>query len=92
MLTGCHSGDKPAREATLLHNKAIRAAVAALDEAVNGLDMRLTGFSAENWEDALAGVQTASIRLRSDVDELKRSLGYADVAETRPGPEDNTTP
>ena len=33
-------------------------------------------FNAENWQDALANVQTAAVRLRHDLDELKRSLGY----------------
>ena len=82
VLTGCHSAQKPARDATLLHNAAVRAAVANLDESVNHLDMRLTTFGPENWRDALANVQTTAIRLRSDLDELKRALGYAEPTDS----------
>jgi hypothetical protein len=78
LLSGCHSEQKPSREATLLHNRAVRDAVAELDQAMNGLDMQVSQFNAENWRDALSNVQTAAVRLRTDVDELKRSLGYAD--------------
>ncbi len=78
LLSGCHSErePKPSREATLLHNEGVREAVAELDQAVNGLEMRVGQFNAENWQDALTNVQTSAIRLRSDVDELKRALGY----------------
>lgn len=79
LLAGCRSKTKPARDATLFHNKAVRTAVANLQEAVNLVEERLTGFGPENWRDALSNLQTASIRLRSDMDELKSSLGYADV-------------
>lgn len=81
LLSGCRSKSKPARDATLFHNKAVRSAVADLQEAVNLLDERLTGFGPENWRDALSNVQTAAIRLRSDMDELKHALGYADAGE-----------
>lgn len=84
VLTGCHSASKPARDATLLHNNAVRTAVSNLDEAVNHLDMRLTAFGPENWRDALASAQTAAIRLRSDLDELKHALGYAEPSEPEP--------
>ena len=79
VLTGCHSGQQPSRDATLLHNKAVRTAVAELDQSMNHLDMRLTGFGPENWRDALASLQSTVIRLHSAVDELKHSLGYADT-------------
>lgn len=79
VLSGCHSEEKPSREATLLHNRAVREAVSELEQAVNMLEMRVGEFNPENWRDALAGVQTTAVRLRTGVDELKRSLGYADV-------------
>ena len=81
LLVGCHSeGEpKPSRDATLLHNENVRAAVADLDQAVNGLEMHLEAFNAENWQDALTNAQTSAIRLRADVDELKRALGYGDA-------------
>ena len=78
VLTGCHSGQKPSRDATLLHNHAVRNAVAELDQSMNHLDMRLTGFGPENWRDALATLQSTVIRLHSAVDELKHTLGYAE--------------
>ena len=84
VLTGCRTGAKPARDATLVHNEAIRTAVANLDEAINHLDMRLTAFGPENWRDALASVQTTAIRLRADIDELKRALGYTEPTEPEP--------
>ena len=87
LLSGCHSETKPSRDATLFHNKAVRSAVANLQEAVNILDERLTGFDPDNWRDALSNVQTAAIRLRSDMDELKRALGYAEPAEPEPANE-----
>ena len=78
LLAGCHSEKepKPSREATLLHNENVRASVSELDQAVNLLEMHIGQFNAENWQDALTTVQTTAIRLRADVDELKRSLGY----------------
>ena len=56
-----------------------------LEESVNHLDMRLTTFGPENWRDALANVQTTAVRLRTDLDELKRALGYSEVSETESG-------
>ena len=50
-----------------------------LDQAMNGLEMHLGQFNAENWQDALTNAQTSTIRLRNVVEELKRSLGYADA-------------
>ena len=83
LLTGCRSSDKPARDATLVHNREVGAAVRDVDAAVNALDMRITAFGPENWRDALANLQTTVIRLRTDVDELKRALGYAEPAGER---------
>ena len=82
LLAGCRSESeaKPSRDATLLHNEGVREAVNDLDQAVNNLEMRIGQFNAENWQDALTNVQTSSIRLRSDVDELKRALGYSEPA------------
>jgi hypothetical protein len=88
VLTGCHSGSKPSREATLLHNNAVRDAVAELDQSMNHLDMRLTAFGPENWRDALASLQSTVVRLHSAVDELKRSLGYTDTGEHPGSPSD----
>jgi hypothetical protein len=84
LLSGCHSGSKPSREATLFHNKAVNGAMENLEEAVNLVQERLTGFGPENWRDALANLQTAAIRLRSDMDELRHALGYSDTAEVQP--------
>lgn len=90
ILTGCHSGTKPSREATLLHNRAVRNAVSELDQSMNHLDMRLTAFGPENWHDALASLQSTVIRLHSAVDELKRSLGYDEpTAEQQPSADHN---
>ncbi len=82
LLTGCRTGTKPARDATLFHNKAVSAAMVNLQEAVNMVDERLSGFGPENWRDALASAQTAAIRLRSDMDELRHALGYAGPVES----------
>lgn len=82
LLAGCHSGTKPSRDATLFHNKAVRTAVDNLQESVNMVDERLTGFGPENWRDALSNMQTAAIRLRSDMEDLRRALGYAPSTET----------
>lgn len=80
LLAGCHKKEEgPARDATLLHNANVSNAVAELDQAVNGLDMRLQAFNAENWQDALNHVQTSAERVRNGVDELKRALGYAEA-------------
>lgn len=85
LLAGCRSASKPSRDATLLHNRAVRDAVTNLQESMNHLDERLTGFGPENWRDALSSVQSTAIRLRSDLDELKHALGYADTeAENTP--------
>jgi hypothetical protein len=91
LLAGCRSATKPARDATLFHNRAVRTAVANMDEAVNMVDERLSGFGPENWRDALSNLQTAAIRLRSDMEELRRALGYAETAATQPpDPLDNS--
>lgn len=84
LLTGCRSGLKPSREATLFHNRAVNTAVNNLQEAVNMVDERLSGFGPENWRDALSNLQTAAIRLRSDMEELRRTLGYTDPVESQP--------
>ena len=81
LLVGCESSEpKPALDATLLHNKNIRNAVSELDQGINALDMHLGLFNAENWQDALSNLQTSVVRMRGDVDELKRALGYAEGA------------
>ncbi len=87
ILTGCHSGTKPSRDATLLHNREVRDAVAELDQSMNHLDMRLTAFGPENWRDALASLQSTVVRLHSAVDELKHSLGYTEGTEPQSGAE-----
>ena len=81
LLAGCHSEKQPmpSREATLLHNEGVREAVAELDAAMNSLDMHLGQFNAENWQDALTNAHTSAIRLRSDMEELKRALGYSET-------------
>ena len=79
LLMGCESSQpKPALDATLLHNKTVRNAVGELEQGMNALEMRLGLFNAENWQDALANMQSSILRMRSDVDELKRALGYAE--------------
>lgn len=85
LLTGCRSSTKPARDATLFHNRAVRTAVSNLEESVNMIDERLTGFGPENWRDALSNLQTAAIRLRSDMEELRHALGYAETAADAQG-------
>lgn len=85
LITGCRSGTKPSREATLFHNRAVNTAVNNLQEAVNMVDERMTGFGPENWRDALSNLQTAAIRLRSDMEELRRTLGYEDSSEPQAG-------
>ena len=80
LAAGCRSRDEPARDATLVHNREVGAAVKDVDAAMDGLDMRLTAFGPENWRDALANLQTSVIRLRTEVEELKRALGYAEPA------------
>ena len=78
VLTGCRSESKPARDATLFHNRQVREAMQELEQATNALEMRMGQFNAENWQDALANMQTSTIRLRNVVDELRRALGYAE--------------
>ena len=78
LLAGCKSEEKPARDATLLHNENVREAVADLEQAVNTLEMRVGQFNAENWQDALSNLQTSTIRVRTGMDELRRSLGYVE--------------
>ncbi|MGI4830152.1 MAG: hypothetical protein ACRYFU_18410 [Janthinobacterium lividum] len=82
LVTGCHSDKepKPSLDATLFHNAHVREAMDELDQAMNGLEMRIGQFNAENWQDALTNTQTAAIRLRNVTDELKRSLGYAETS------------
>lgn len=81
-LAGCRSTEHPSRDATLLHNRAVRSAVADLEQAINHLDMRLTAFGPENWRDALSNLQTSVVRIHSDMDELKHALGYAEAPES----------
>lgn len=78
-LAGCHSQSKPSLDATLLHNENVRNAVTELDMAMNHLDMRLSSFNAENWQDALAGAESSATRLRNDIEQLKLALGYTDA-------------
>lgn len=78
LLSGCRSESKPARDATLLHNRAVREAVTELQETMNSMDERLGQFNAENWQDALANLQTSAIRMHNSIDELRRALGYAE--------------
>jgi hypothetical protein len=92
ILTGCHSGTKPSRDATLLHNKEVSEAVSELDQSMNHLDMRLTAFGPENWRDALSSLQSTVVRLHSAVDELKRSLGYTDTGEPQSGNQSSDGP
>ncbi len=86
-LAGCRSPAAPARDATLVHNREVAAAVNNMDAAINMMEMRLSAFGPEDWRDALANLQTAFIRLRSDMDELKRALGYADPSDHEAGSE-----
>lgn len=83
LAAGCHSErePKPSREATLLHNERVRAAVAELEQAMNLLDMHMGQFNAENWQDTLVSAQSSTLRLRGDLEELKRALGYNDTNE-----------
>ncbi len=78
LLAGCHSASEPARDATLFHNRQVREAMQELEQATNAIEMRMGQFNAENWQDALSNLQTSAIRLRNVVDELRRSLGYAE--------------
>ena len=78
LLSGCRSKTEPARDATLLHNRAVREAVAELQETMCAMDERLGQFNAENWQDALANLQTSAIRMTNSIDELRRALGYAE--------------
>lgn len=80
LLSGCRSASKPARDATLLHNRAVREAVTELQSAMNAMDERLGQFNAENWQDAVANLQTATIRMHNSIDDLKRALGYAEAS------------
>ncbi len=79
LVGGCRSASTPARDATLLHNRAVREAVAELESTMNAMDERLGQFNAENWQDALSNLGTAAIRMHNSIDELKRALGYADA-------------
>ena len=77
-LAGCRSETEPARDATLFHNRDVRNAVSELEQGLNGLEMGIGAFNAENWQDALEDVRTATTRLRHDLDELRSALGYKD--------------
>ena len=81
LLSGCKSNSKPSREATLFHNRQVREAVQELEQATNAVEMHMGQFNAENWQDALANLQTSAIRLRNGVDELRRALGYAETPD-----------
>ncbi len=78
LLAGCRSASQPARDATLFHNREVREAMLELEQATNAVEMRMGQFNAENWQDELANLQTSAIRLRTVVDELRRSLGYTE--------------
>lgn len=80
-LSGCHSASQPARDATLIHNRAVRDAVTELEQTMNSMDEKLSQFNAENWQDALANLQTATIRMHNSIDELRRALGYNEAAQ-----------
>lgn len=82
LLSGCKSESKPARDATLFHNREVRAAMEELEQATSAVEMRMGQFNAENWQDALANLQTSAIRLRNVVDDLRRSLGYAEPPDS----------
>lgn len=86
-VAGCRSASTPARDATLFHNSAVRTAMANLQEGLNFLEERLSGFGPENWRDSLSSAQTAAVRLHGDMDELRRALGYADAPEPEPSGE-----
>ena len=80
LLSGCRSATKPARDATLLHNRAVRESVTELEATMNAMDEHLGQFNAENWQDALSNLQTSAIRMHNSIDDLKRALGYAEPA------------
>ncbi len=81
LLAGCRHDPEPARDATLIHNRAVGEAVAELEQTMNSMDEHLGQFNAENWQDALANLQTATIRMHNSIEELKRSLGYSEPAQ-----------
>ena len=81
LLAGCRSASEPARDATLFHNRQVGETVDELEHVTGDLEMRMSQFNAENWQDALSNLQTSAIRLRNVVDELKRSLGYIEPAQ-----------
>lgn len=78
LLAGCRSESKPALDATFVHNREVREAMLELEQTANSLEMHMGQFNAENWQDALAEMQTSATRLRNAVDELRRALGYAE--------------
>lgn len=79
LLAGCRSPQKPARDATLLHNRAVREAVSDLEQTMNNIDEHMNQFNAENWQDALANLQTSVLRMHNSIDDLKRALGYRET-------------
>ena len=83
ILSGCKSQSKPARDATLFHNGEVREAMGELEQATNAVEMRMGQFNAENWQDALANLQTSAIRLRNVVDDLRKALGYSESSDSR---------
>lgn len=87
LLSGCHSQPKPSREATLLHNGAVRESVTELEQAMNMMEERIGQFNAENWQDALANLQTSAIRMHNSIDELKRALGYRESGKLSTPPD-----
>ncbi len=80
LLAGCRSESEPARDATLFHNRQVREAMGELEQVTNLIEMRMGQFNAENWQDALSNLQTSAIRLRNVMEDLRRSLGYAEPA------------
>ena len=79
-VAGCRAASEPklAHDATLLHYGAVREAVTEVEQSMNGIEERLGQFNAGNWQDALANLQTASLRMQNSIEELKRALGYVD--------------
>ncbi len=79
VLAGCHAAPKPSLDATLLHNEKVREAVNELEQAMLSFEEEVGQTTAENWHQTLSDVQTATLRLRNGIDDLKRSLGYPEA-------------
>ena len=79
-LAGCQSESRFSREPARLHNENVRQSLAEIDQAMNAMEMRVSAFNAENWQDALANLQTSMVRMHADIDELKKALGYSEAA------------